>query len=443
MKKNRTLRLLTLLCLLVFITYSCIKRNFDHPPNKSGFDPDLTVTHTIAQLKQMSPYVPIEEDVVIEGIVTMNDQSGNYFRKMVVQDTSGGIELLVDASQLYLDYPLGRKVYIKCNGLYLGSYAENPQLGYTPDLSGLLTGIPALLTEDFIIKASFPHPIVTDTLSLADLKPVDSMQRYYNTLITLKDVEFDTQSIGRYYAEPATLASVTMHSVGNCIERNVRLKTSAYARFRMAAIPAGNGTVTGVYVRNYKEAQLYIRDTSDVRLNGLRCREMVTTLLFQDFSAMGDGALISLPGWNNFPEEGNKSFRKESDPSGISFARITAFGGSTPPVVRSWLITPLIDLSEKWHAQLSYKIRDGYDNGATIRVYVSTDYKGYGHPAEATWKQLQVPVSQGSTTGYAPDWTVVYTNLPSQQPVYIAFCYYGGTGKTTTFDITDIRVFSE
>lgn len=433
--------------LIIFLIYiiagsACLKKNYDEPPDKRGADPGLKITHSIAALKTLPPYTMISNDIVISGIVVMDDKSGNYFRKIVLQDTSGGIELLIDQNNLYTDYPVGRKIYVACKGLYLGAFADNPQLGYTPDATGFVSGIPALLAGQYVVKGSYSHPVIPDTFTLSELKDVTAMQRYLNTLVALKNMEFDSASIGKPYAEQAVVAPATQRLLLDCIERNVQLRTSAYARFQPYLIPSGNGTLTAIYTRSYNKAQLVIRDTADVAFYGLRCSQVVQTLLQQHFSAQDENEEIALDGWQNIPETGAKKYRKGGAGTG-SYARITAFGGGTPAVVTSWLITPAVDLTGKLNARLSFKTKDGYDNGATLKIGVSTNYDGSGDPGTANWTLLPATVSSGNTAGYAPEWTVVYLPLRYSVPVHIAFKYEGGTGKTTTFDLTDVKVISE
>ncbi len=84
------------------------------------------------------PQSEITDDVIIGGIVCMDDKSGNYYKKIVIQDETGGIEIEIDQTNLYTDYPVGRKVYVRCKGLFLGNYFDIPQLGATPDERGSL-----------------------------------------------------------------------------------------------------------------------------------------------------------------------------------------------------------------------------------------------------------------------------------------------------------------
>ena len=69
-------------------------------------------------------------DVVIKGVVTSSDAEGNIYKYMTIQEDNGqAIKISIDASGLSGIYPLGQRVWIRCNGLYLGKYAQSPQIG--------------------------------------------------------------------------------------------------------------------------------------------------------------------------------------------------------------------------------------------------------------------------------------------------------------------------
>ena len=86
------------------------------------FDDDTPQgTVTIAALKSRctGAQAAVTEDITIEGVVTGNDLYGEFYKTLVVEDTSGGISIAVDATELYVDYPVGTAVTIHCNGLFL------------------------------------------------------------------------------------------------------------------------------------------------------------------------------------------------------------------------------------------------------------------------------------------------------------------------------------
>jgi DNA/RNA endonuclease YhcR with UshA esterase domain len=249
---------------------SCIKKP-DIPPDISGYDPHLNVTHTIAQIQAMPQGVAIASDYTIAGIVVMNDEHGNYHNKIVIQDATGGIEVCLNKSHLYHDYPVGRKVYIKCKGLFQGNYNQNLQLGAATGIDGSVADIPEVLIKDYIVKANYPNVIVPDTVPLLTLSSLYTGRQYLNKLVTIRQAEFAIDNIGIPYAQPSGISSSTALLLKDCTGANLILRTSAYATFQSAITPAGNGTITGVYTVNNNTPQLFIRNTTDVWLKAVRC----------------------------------------------------------------------------------------------------------------------------------------------------------------------------
>lgn len=267
MKKNFIILLCAFSIGLVITVSSCLKKEFDVPPNESGNDPNLKVTHTIAELKDL-PQAEITDDVVIGGIVSMDDRSGNYYKKIVVQDETGGIEIEIDQTSLYTDYPVGRKVYIRCKGLFLGNYNDLPQLGGAPDERGLLTQINGTMVDDYIVKATFPNPIKVDTFNYNDLVSVEGSR--VNTLIAIRDVQFADGSAGAPFSAPT--ASTDRQLTDCSFSGGIVVRSSNYAKFQSYATPMGQGLVVALYTVYRGKAQLVIRDTSDVRFYNPRCQ---------------------------------------------------------------------------------------------------------------------------------------------------------------------------
>ncbi|MFA6059266.1 MAG: DUF5689 domain-containing protein [Taibaiella sp.] len=266
----KKLAIAALLTIYFCFASSCLKKP-DIPPDTSSYDPNLTITHTIAQIQALPQGIIIASDVIISGTVVMNDKSGNYFNKIVIQDATGGIEICLNKSHLYNDYPVGRKVYVKCKGLFLGNYNQNLQLGAAPDIDGSITDIPELLIEDYVVKATYPNVVATDTVSLLTLSSLYTGRQYFNKLVTIKQAELAMDNIGIPYAQPSDISSSTTLLLKDCTGAHLALRTSAYAKFRSALTPTGNGTITGIYTVNNNTPQLYIRDTTDVHFYAVRC----------------------------------------------------------------------------------------------------------------------------------------------------------------------------
>ncbi len=259
---------LSMILLSALSIVSCVKKDFDAPPDMSGYDPQIPVTMSLAQLKAVQQLKEITDDVVVSGIVIADDRSGNFYKQIVIQDSTGGMTLLIDGNSLYNDFPIGRKIYVKCKGLYVGNYNDLPQLGYTPDGTGAISGIPTTILENFIVKASYPNTITPKVVSLSEVALGDLT--LLNTVITIKDVEFDSTQVYKKYADPAP-SSGTSRTVKSCDGSSIIIRTSGYAKFQPMLTPAGKGTLTGIYTMYKGTPQLVIRDTSDVKFYGTRC----------------------------------------------------------------------------------------------------------------------------------------------------------------------------
>lgn len=255
------------LCMLT----SCFRKEPATPPDASAYDPQLPVTHSIAQLQAIQQNIVIAADMIISGVVVMNDEHGNYFNKIIIQDQTGGIAIGVNQSHLYRNYPVGRKIYVKCKGLFLGNDRGNLQLGSIPDEHGAITDIPENLIGDFIVKANYPNPVVADTVTLAALSDLYLGKKYLNKLVTIRQAEFAVNHTGIPYAQPADIASSTILTLKDCAGTSLSLRTSAYAQFQSCLTPPGNGYITGVYTCNSYSPQLSIRDTADVQFTAARC----------------------------------------------------------------------------------------------------------------------------------------------------------------------------
>src|SRR6476619_4077121 len=137
---TRTKRLfMTMLVMPVvssIVIISCNKK-FDEPP--AYVAPNITANLTIRDLKAMHTTGNLEqitEDKAISGIVIADDRSGGFYKTIVIQDSTGGINIKLDGYDLYTNYPIGRLVFIKVKGLYLGDYNKLVEIGGGIDNSG-------------------------------------------------------------------------------------------------------------------------------------------------------------------------------------------------------------------------------------------------------------------------------------------------------------------
>ena len=70
--------------------------------------------------------------VYIRGRIISDDFAGNYYKSLVIQQVVGGkqqtLRISVDLGSAGGMFPLGQEIVIRCNGLSIGRYANQPQL---------------------------------------------------------------------------------------------------------------------------------------------------------------------------------------------------------------------------------------------------------------------------------------------------------------------------
>ena len=265
---------LSLLCLLsAVVVSSCVKKHFDSPPDTTGYDPMLHVNATIESFAKAGLNLQIGQsrvlgDTTIYGIVIGDDRSGNIYKKIIIEDTAGwGMMIVLDKTNLYGDYPVGRRVYIKTNGLYLTNYKGLPEIVYSVNPDNTTNGIPSSLISTFVIKGSYPHFIKPAEVTGDDL--LAAPFQYLNTLVKISGMQFDVTSANVPYSN-ATAS--TNRAIVNCTHTaTLVMYNSNYANFQSAITPNGNGFITGIMSIYISTPQFTLRDTSDVSFTGPRC----------------------------------------------------------------------------------------------------------------------------------------------------------------------------
>jgi len=225
---------------------------FDEPPVNE--DPNLNATISIMQLKAryiaIGDFQRITDDQILSGIVIADDRSGNFYKQIIVQDESGGIPVLLDANNVYTQYPVGRRVFIKLKGMMLGDYGGTIQLGLDSSRSDdgrflNLDGIPQTLFDNFLVKGSFSNTVVPKLVKPTDFtkKINDSL---LSTLVQIEKVEFKEADLGKTYADPTKNTSAVNFTITNCEKKTIVLRNSSYAKFAGSKVPEGNGILIGV-----------------------------------------------------------------------------------------------------------------------------------------------------------------------------------------------------
>lgn len=263
----------------VFFFNSCVQDDeYSIPPmDCTGMQTSKYIADLIADVEastEVNNLVYYTEDAVLEGYVISSDETGNFFKTISIQNdptnpTSKGIQLEIDAYSLYAQYPLGSKIQIQLNGLVAGNDRGVIKLGSTYVQSGEIRvgRMTSSLADKKIKKTCDPHQAIQSKVvtGLAEaLKPEN-----VNTLVTIKDVQFDTPEADRTYGDVVGQTTVNRKLVDKK-GRAVDLRNSGYADWAGQALPTGSGEITVVVSIYNGTYQLYIRDLNDVKFDQAR-----------------------------------------------------------------------------------------------------------------------------------------------------------------------------
>ena len=214
----------------------------------------------------------VKTPLQIKGVVTGNDEGGNIYNSIYIQDNTGAIAISISQSGLYGPFAVGQTVLVELEGLYVGGYGKQPQIGTTytnPNKEGatpqvgrmsryiwqqhykLVAAVPGLIAEPTVVKWNF------NTLDI---------NKDCGKLITLQGVTL-AEADGTAVFAPND-GSVTLTS--NCANRvitglsNVVLRTSTYADFAKTVMPTTLVDITGVATRYNDTWQILMRDVTDI-----------------------------------------------------------------------------------------------------------------------------------------------------------------------------------
>ncbi|MBO5865025.1 MAG: hypothetical protein J6Q73_03120 [Bacteroidaceae bacterium] len=259
---------------LSFIATSCMN-DFDEPQfNEPPFGNNEIgeATHTIAQLKEKyastitgNSVQQITEDIIIEGVVVANDESGNVYKQIIINDTTGAMLIGINDVGLYAMAPKGQRVRIACKDLYIGGYGKMAQIGtlYNGKVGRMNKNVypqhTRLIGVPDPTQPEMQPELINDSFFTNDNKNnLPKFVRLENVTITEAD-------------GTETWAPEEKKNSSNVVERNIKigstkivLRMSTYADFANEVIPTGNLNINGVMTRYNDYWQFVISHTSDI-----------------------------------------------------------------------------------------------------------------------------------------------------------------------------------
>jgi hypothetical protein len=421
---------------------------------------------TIAKTKEVSdittlatasavPYTTSETVVdYIEAYVTSSDEGGNFYKSISMMSLDGlkGFSMPVDNYNLYTEFEPGRKVTIKLDK----NRYFNKQHGSTIIGSSYNAGVGRVSGVEYknVILRSCTDVNENDikkNLTIAAAKD----DQYLNMLIEFDAVQFTDASVGKKYFD-ATLNSIggaTNHEITDQFGNKVIVRVSEFAVFASNAVPSKNGKIRGVMTKYNSDYQFMIRTLKDVDLSNDRLDidlypPIVGTALVYDttlnepFTSYTTTNQQIFPKYINDAAVGSRYWQVKTF-SGNKYIQMSSFGG-TPEANRSLFIVPVNMTTAN---TLSFKTKDGFNNGAVLKVYYTTNYVPGTQISSATLNNItsSFTIASGTVTGYATNFTNSGTyTIPASVTGngFFVFEYVGNGsgGATTTMQIDDIVI---
>ena len=199
---------------------------------------------------------------VVKAVVVSSDEGGNFYKTMVVQDETGALQIQINKSGLYADYPVGQTVYIKCNGLVVGNYHGIYQIGW------IYEGSVGRIDGHFLDRYLFKDGLPTEVTPLEITSPAGINSGNVCRLVRIKNCEFAADAIGKPWSEDAATTSRIVSKINDAEVTDFVVRTSNYAKFRKQLVPGGKGDLIGILTVYNNTYQFMLRDINDVQSFG-------------------------------------------------------------------------------------------------------------------------------------------------------------------------------
>ncbi|MFB9120503.1 DUF5689 domain-containing protein [Bergeyella porcorum] len=453
---SKFLKTASVLALFAVSTQSCVQDNeWDIPPiaceNKFN-----AATITLADFVKKAPLfgtytIPADSaEVIVEGYVVSSDEHGNFYNTISIQDKpenpTVGLQIETRKVNNYSDMPVGAKIRIRANGLVLGTDRGVKKLG-SVDPSYAIGRIPDIQFRNYVSGVCENGKMVVEPIVPLQLPSLSAAQdvKYINMLVSVPNVQFANSEVGKTFVElnPATDTDRVIEDItgGTSVLRN-----SGYSTFGATKIPEGNGTLTFVVSRYNTSWQMLIRSLDDVQFTGNRVLIRLLggsnleykTSFTENFTSY-DLANLNNPTYYNYAVEGNRHWAVKSFQSN-KYLELSAYL-ATSNVITYFGIPAEFTGSSK----LSFKTKDGFNNGDVLKVYYSTSYTpgSFVDPSKFVDITGKFTIAKGSTATYASSFTDSgeYT-IPATGKGFIFFEYKGKGSRTltTTMQLDDIKL---
>lgn len=399
-------------------------------PSYDGPEANITIAEYRNRFGSTPSGTLIEDDLILRAVVTGDDEGGNIYKQLIIEDGTGGISVQVDANNLFNTYHVGQEIYLDLNGLYTSIYGGELQIGYANG-----DRIPSDTFDEHAHRNGWPHPESVKPKAFTDLSELNNdVQGNVFTLVRLDSVYFLNGGEAQFAPVQGEYGQEYLSDrYGN----QLLVRTSGYSNFRTETLPVGYGKVMGILGRYNGTWQLTIRTIDDVYgfdgkpvdgTGGDTPSDDLTTIFSETFeSSQGDFTIED----KHLGTGISYVWTHDSD---YGYMKASAFAGSSVES-ESWLISPVVDLTGATNCQLSFTHVGNFFKGT-----MPDNAKVWGRAEGGTWTELTIDKYPASDSWDSDVTGTVDLSQFDGQRMQFAFVYTSSSSVAGTWEVEDIEV---
>lgn len=472
MKTIKYYNLIILFFAATLIT-SCVKDDDFDTPNleitEPVLDAEVITVNSIADAweqeqedGQQLVNLTFENKQYLEGYVVSNDEFGNFFEEIIIQDNvenpTTGIRVLIDENPLFTYFEVGRKVYINIKDLTIGISNGVLTLGIGGGTfieaipASRLSNNPETVDDDrLVFRSAEVGTIVPLEINMSDLPSLTDDEdafRLTNRLVKINNVQFNRNDV--LGDDPLTYAGEPSDEfdgerfLESCDDGStIVFSTSTFADFKSLNMSAGRGSITGILTKNFfgDTFNLVVNNITDINLDSEdRCDPdfiSCTTpsgggdaFVDENFESFGDISDVEAAGWTNVNVSGGSTEWELGNFDNSNYAQISGFNTGEDEI-NVWLVSPAINMDNTTKEELLFDVQTNFDNGNILTVLFSTNFTG--DVTTATWSPLDASIPNGPSGGFGDFETVGPVNISCiDGTMHVAFLYEGSDPNATT-----------
>lgn len=449
---NKKIFLPLLLALSMLALLSC-ERKYDAPLLQ---EPKLSGEWTkpampIAEFKKLynglgdNDKAIIEQDILLKGVVVANDISGSLYKKIHIQDETGGLPISIDTYNLSSEFPVGQTLVIRAKGLGAVKFRGLLQLGlYEEQKEGEKENTRLSLEQfkEVTQREGWPN------LELAKPIPttIDKLNDYVGCIVLLEDIYFVDGGKEPFAPKEGNANRRIKDKQGN----NATFRMSGYSQFTNDILPVGYGNVIAVVSWYGNAPQLELRQKEDLFGFDGKSPETPKPDKPKEPEKPAPGASIIFKpdfakGMEGFTEQSIKGDAKWSVDTQFKNMKMSGFKKGEN---EDWCISPAFDLSTAKSASLTFTHVMNFAPAERIKqdhtLLFSSDFTG--DVSKATWTKVEIPKypAGNSWKEYVQVNDLAFpATVLGKSKVHFAFKYYCTADKAATWQISKLSVKSD